>query len=216
MIEKDERVCEVLRKVCKAKGERGTWESHWTEVAQLVLPAYSDAFLGTRDNLSNGEKKNQYMYDSTAPAALTRFASVMESILTPRQQTWHSLRPIDPYLLKDRPTQLWFEEANNIVFRYRYGPKANYASQQHEVYMSLGAFGTGAMFIDKLADAPGIRYRTAPLEELFFEENHQGVIDTVYRLFCLNGRQLRQKFNDLPKEVAEEYGDVKSKAEFEK
>lgn len=206
MIEKDSRVVEVLKAVSKAKGDRGTWESHWTEIAELVLPAYSDAFLGVESGLAGGEKKNERMFDSTAPSALTRFASVMESILTPRQQTWHSLRPVDPYLLKDRQTQLWFEEANNMLFRYRYGPKANYASQQHEVYMSIGAFGTGAMFIDSLYGDKGIRYRTAPLAELFFEENHQGVIDTVYRVFTMKGKHLIQRFGkDLPKSVYEVY-----------
>lgn len=207
MMGENDRVQDVLKRVEKARGDRGNWESHWTEISELVLPAYSDLFQ-TRGGFytSNGEKKTERQFDSTAPAALTRFASVMESILTPRQQMWHSLRPSDDYLLKDYQTKLWYEEASKILFRHRYGARAFYASQQHEVYMSLGAFGTGCLFVDKLADGPGLRYRANHLGEIFFEENHQGMVDTVYRVFSLKGRQLLQKFGKkVPKEIFEEY-----------
>lgn len=203
MIGPSDKAEDLLRKVEKAEGERGTWESHWTEVAEYVIPAYSDMFQ-SRSVITPGEKKTEKVFDSTAISALSRFQSVMESILTPRQQTWHTIRPIDPYLLKDRETQLWFEQANDLLFRYRYAPYANYASQQAEVYASLGAFGTGCMFVDKLDQQNGIRYKATFLGEVFFRENHQGIIDTVYRVFKLTARQMIQKWeNDVPKEVKE-------------
>ena len=202
---KDDYVQDILRKVESARGDRANWESHWTEIAELILPSYSDLFT-SRGVITPGQKKTEKLFDATAPSALTRFASVMESILTPRQQTWHNLVPTDSYLRKDYQTKLWFEEANKTLFRYRYGPKANYASQQHEIYMSLGAFGTGCLFVDELQGQPGFRYRAIHLAEIFFAENHQGVIDTVYRVFTMKGRQLLQQFGkDCPEEVYKEY-----------
>lgn len=200
----DQRAEDILKRVDKARGDRATWEAHWTEIAEYVLPAYSDMFL-SRGVITPGEKKTDKVFDSTAQAALTRFRSVMESILTPRQQTWHRLKPSDPYLMKDRETQLWFEQANDILFRYRYAPSANYASQQSEVYASLGAFGTGCLFVDKLAKGKGLRYRTIFLGEVFFIENHQGIIDTVYRIFKMTSRQIHQKWGDkTPKKIMDE------------
>lgn len=202
----DDRVQDVIKRVEKARGDRGNWESHWTEIAELVLPSYSDLFESRGAYVSNGEKKTEKQFDATAPSALTRFASVMESILTPRQQTWHSLKPSDQYLMKDYQTKLWYEEATKVLFRHRYGAKSFYASQQHEVYMSLGAFGTGCLFIDKLSNDPGLRYRANHLGEIFFDENHQGMVDTVYRCFSMKGRQLLQKFGKkVPKEIFDEY-----------
>jgi hypothetical protein len=203
----DDRAQDVIKRVESIRGNRANWEAHWTEIAELVLPSYSDLFqTGSAIYTSNGEKKTERQFDATAPAALTRFASVMESILTPRQQTWHSLKPADTYLLKDYQTKLWYEEATKILFRHRYGARSFYASQQHEVYMALGAFGTGCLFVDKLADEKGIRYRANHLGEIFFEENHQGMVDTVYRIFSLKGRQMLQKFGKkVPQEVFTEY-----------
>ncbi len=207
MIPTDERAAEILKRIDKARGDRGTWESHWTEIAEYVIPAYSDMFLG-RGVITPGEKKNEKVFDSTAPSALTRFRSVMESILTPRNQTWHRLKATDPYLMKDRETQLWFEQANDLLFKYRYAPNANYASQQSEIYASLGAFGTGCMFVDKLAKGKGLRYRSIFLGEVFFVENHQGIIDTVYRVFKMTVRQIMQKWgDDAPKSIREKLVD---------
>jgi hypothetical protein len=61
--------------------------------------------------------------------------------------------------------------------------------------VSLGAFGTGGLFID---DDPGksIRYRSVHLSELFIAENHQGIIDTVHRRFTMTARQAAQKFGE--------------------
>lgn len=200
----DPRAEDILKRVDKARSDRATWESHWTDIAEYVIPAYSDMFM-SRGVITPGEKKSERVFDSTAPAALTRFRSVMESILTPRQQTWHRVKAVDPYLMKDRETQLWFEQANELLFRYRYSPSANYASQQSEVYASLGAFGTGCMFVDKLAGGKGLRYRTIFLGEVFFIENHQGIIDTVYRIFTMTARQIFQKWGDkTPKKIRDE------------
>jgi hypothetical protein len=129
----------------------------------------------------------------------------MESILTPRNQQWHRLKPTDPYLMKDRETQLWFEQSNELLFKYRYSPSANYASQQSEIYASLGAFGTGCLFVDKLDKGKGLRYRAIFLGEVFFVENHQGIIDTVYRCFKMTARQIAQKWgDDSPKRIKDD------------
>lgn len=211
----DDKADEILKRFEKVKDDRYNWEGHWQEIAELVIPSYSDMFLGISNSLTPGKKKTDKLFDSTAPAALTRFRSVMESILTPRQQTWHSLKPSDPYLMKDRDTKLWFEEVNKLLFHYRYAPNANYASQQSEIYGSLGAFGTGCMFVDSLASGKGFRYKAVFLGEVYFVENHQGIIDTVYRCFTMTTRQIVQKWGEkTPKQIKEELSE-KPDAEHE-
>ncbi len=194
----------VVKRAKELQGNRANWESHWEEIAERILPNYSTSFNGY-GNISQGDKRTQEVFDSTGSIALTRFASAMESMLTPRQGTWHRLAPSDPYLMKDRAVRLWFEDVNRILFKYRYAPKANFASQMHEVYMSLGAFGTGTLFIDDLQTskgADGIRYKSLFLGEIYFCENHQGIIDTSYRIFTMKARQMVQKWGDkVPKDI---------------
>lgn len=204
----DPRVEQLISEFEAAAGERGTFESHWEEVAQLVLPSYSGSFTGDGTSQTPGGKRTQYLYDSTAPIALPRFAAVMESMLTPRGSKWHGLEPEDPALLKDRATRLWMDEVNDLLFRYRYSPAANFSGQNHQIYLGLGAFGTGALFIDENAAAPGLRYRAVHLGEIFFFENHQGVVDKAKRRFMLSARQCEQQFgrDNLPDDIKKELG----------
>lgn len=197
-------ICDEFRRM---QGDRSNWESHWEEVARLVLPSYSGVFA-SQGFRSPGEKRTEHQFDSTAGSALVKFASVMESMLTPRNQTWHRLLPSDGYLLKDRASRLWFEEATRVLFSYRQQPQANFQAQNHENYMALGAFGTGCLFIDQLQPR-GLRYRAVHLGEIYFAENHQGIIDKALRRFELTARQAFQKWGDECSSKVKEKADKK-------
>jgi hypothetical protein len=192
----------IIRRFEEACGVRGNWESHWEEIARRVLPNYAGSFTSQGMVRSQGEKRTDEMVDATAAVALGRFSAAMESMLTPRNSRWHRCVPSDRVLMKNRLVRLWFEELTDTLFKYRYAPRANYASQQHEIYMGLGAFGTGALFIDKLKTG-GLRYRAIHLGEIYFLENHQGIIDTALRKFPLTARQARQWFgaDKLPEKI---------------
>tara|TARA_R110000824_G_scaffold20858_3_gene78202 strand:- start:3471 stop:5087 length:1617 start_codon:yes stop_codon:yes gene_type:complete len=197
---------DVIKRYDSLASARGVWETHWSEIAERVLPRYANTMNSPDSGLTRGEKKTAQMVDSTAALALERFAAAMESMLTPRNSKWHRLVPSDPVLARDNDVKLWFEDATNRLFKQRYSPKANYASQQHEVYVGLGAFGTSIMFVDG-HDRGGLRYQAVDLRELLFDNNHQGIVDTSYRKFSLTARQMQQRVDSkrwthLPDAVA--------------
>jgi hypothetical protein len=143
----DENALKTIKEQESAAGMRGHLEANWEQIALRILPNYANHFGNqNRTTLTKGEQNTHEMVDSTAALALTRFAAAMESMLTPRNSTWHQAIPSDEYLLKDRATRLWFDDLTKALFRYRYAPKANFASQKHEDYMMLGAFGTGSIY----------------------------------------------------------------------
>lgn len=202
---------QICRRYDKLDGELGNWRSHWEEIAERVLPRYSSHMSGAAagDAQTRGEKRTEKMFDSTAALGLERFAAAMESMLTPRNQQWHRLAPSDPYLANNRQVKLWFEEATNVLFKHRYAPKANYASQQHEAYIGLGAFGTSAIMTERHEQGAGLRYRALNLRELVFDMSAQGIVDTVYRKYSLKARQVQQRvdsgfFETGPKDLAKD------------
>ncbi len=212
----EERAQSVLKEQERAAGLRGQWEQVWEQIARRILTSYVLQFAGqNRAEQYPGQQFTEEMVDATGANALLRFAAVMESMLTPRSSTWHVLEPSDSYLMKDRQTRLWFEEATRQLFKMRYAPSANYASQKHEDYLMLGAFGTGAVYIDQLKSKRelGLRYKAVHLGQNYFMENHQGIIDTNYRKFSYTARQAVQHFGveNLPEKIVEEAKDgVKS------
>lgn len=200
---KDNLAGEIIAEYERLSGDRGTLESHWLEIADRVVPSHRSAFNSQKGNIFNkGQKQTEHIFDSTAAVALNRFAAILDSLLTPRNQTWHRLVVSEPALEKDRQTRLWFENLNRLLFKHRYAPRANFASQNQQNWKSLGAYGTGCVFIDPLDDdEPGLRYRNNHLSEIFFAENHQGIVDKAYRYFALTARQAMQKWGDVLPEV---------------
>ena len=174
------------------------FSGQWEEVAALIDPPSRNTFFYGAYN-APGQKKTQQQVDSSGQMALHRFAAICDSMLTPRNMQWHQLRPSDDYLMKDRSVRLWFEQVNDILFRYRYNPYANFTGQNQQNFQSLGAFGNAAMYVDKFdgrlyGGMRGLRYKAIPLGELFFHENHQGMVDGFIRWFRLTARQAVQKW----------------------
>lgn len=187
----DSRADEIIRRQERMFADRTIFEQHWREIAERILPR-SDVFM--RVNRPPGYKNTEKVFDATGNLALERFAAAMESMLTPRTQRWHKLSCKDDALDNIPAVKAYLDEVTQILFNVRYAPRANFASQANEVYMSLGAFGTGGMFIDDAMT--GIRYRSIHLSEMFIQENHQGVVDTVHRRFNMTARQAVQRFGE--------------------
>lgn len=177
---------------------------HWEEVAELILPTHRNTFYYGSYN-TPGEKKTQRQVDATGMMALSRFAAICDSLLTPRNSAWHQVTTNDDRIMKDRGARLWFEQATKLLFKHRYAPTANFSSQNLQNYVSLGAFGNGIMFVDPLQDVHhtrGLRYRSIPLGEVFFVENHQGQINGVIRWFKMTAAQAEKMWpNMLPPQL---------------
>lgn len=186
----DSRAEEAIREQEQMAGDRGVWEEHWREIAERVLPR-EDWFQAS--NKTPGEKRTEKVFDATAGLALERFAAAMESMLTPRTMKWHKLTVQDTELAGNQAVQAYLDEVTNILFQVRYSPRSNFASQVHENYMSLGAFGTGALFVDDIVGF-GLRYKSVHLSEIFFSENHVGMVDKVHRKFEMTARQAAERW----------------------
>lgn len=199
----EELVLATMRLFSQLQGVRNTFASHWEEIAQLIQPTSRNTFYYGNQN-TPGEKKTDKQVDATGMMALSRFGAICDSLLTPRNMTWHHLGSNLEYLMKDRATRLWFEHATKQLFRYRYAPIANFSSQNQNVYQGLGAYGTSSNFIDKPSGGKGLRYKALPLGETFFYENHQGIIVGMVRWFRLTAMQAARvpEWKDsLPEEI---------------
>lgn len=192
-------VQDTLREFNELQTWRNIFATHWEEVAELILPTSRNTFMFGNYN-TPGQKKTDRQVDATGMLALSRFSAICDSLLTPSNSYWHGLTAADEYVMKDRATRLWYEQATRILFRMRYMPEANFIAQNQQKYQSIGAFGNTGLFIDELDPAVsgkrGLRYKAIPLGELFFHENHQGQVDGFIRWWRMTARQAKQKWPD--------------------
>lgn len=187
----------IMREFSQYQSRRSMFAQQWEEVAQLILPTSRNTFYYNNYN-SPGQKKTQQQVDATGALALHRFCAIADSLVTPRNMQWHGLQG-DEYVMKDRATRLWFENTTKAIFRQRYDANANFAGQNYNNWQSLGAFGNSTMYIDKYdarwhGGGRGLRYKSVPLGETFFGENHQGKVDRMIRWFRLTAYQAAQKW----------------------
>lgn len=191
----DERADAYIREHEQLASRRGVWENHWREVAERVRP---NANYFQRRDRPGGDKRQEKVFDATAPLALPKFAAAVISMSFPANQRYQRLAATDPALEKDDSVRKYLDAFTDLLFRVRYSPTANFQSQSGEVVLDVGAFGTGVLFIDDVYGI-GIRYKSFPLSECWIAEDAHGRVDTLYRKFKYTPHQAATMFGGLSK-----------------
>lgn len=191
---------EIIDRFNTKTAARATWENHWQEVAELVHTKQAD-FTSQRQP---GEKRETKIFDSTAPYALQNFAATAVSYTAPATEKWHTLRHPSDAAMEVQSIAEFYEALTDTLFRYRYSGRSAFQSQVYENYLTMGAFGTGAMWIGS-NDAPGmgpIWYKAKPLSAIYMAENAHGVVDQVDEKTEYTARQAYQMYGDkLPASI---------------
>lgn len=218
-----ERQEELVRATTQRLNEqlatRGSLNMICEEVAARVAPAWKNSFNFLSTNTPY-QKNTDQQVDSNGMMALSRFMAICDSLLSPRNQTWHTLGPEDDYLVKDREARLWFYNTTRKLFKFRYSPVSNFSANNQGVYHSLGAFGTGVLFIDQFYDMMGrrkaLRYKNIPFGDIYLEQNHQGLYDGFTRIMRLTAREafkqwpgMQDRWPEMIKQALEKNSDRK-------
>ena len=183
----------------RSSSSRGNLNSQCQKIADLIWPSQSRLFGSFGEDTTEGEERGEEAYDTSPCSALNKFTSILDSLLTPMDQIWHRITPELAHFKKDRRTNLWLEELNGNIFRKRYAPTSGFVSQNQLVYKGLGAYGNSALFTDEFKGRRGergFRYKNIHLSELYFLENHQGIVEDVYRHYKATAHQIVKRWGD--------------------
>jgi len=175
----------IISRFNRVVSERRNWEHHWDEVARLVLPT-----RGFNNAREPGTRRGNQIFDSTAPIALVRLASMLHSLLTNPAIKWFSLRAEDVGLMKNRAVQVWLEDATDRMLGLFNSPASGFATAVHEVYLDLGAFGTGIMAI---RDDMELTFQARPLNNLYIATDDRDRVVQSYRHFDMRAREMLEQ-----------------------
>ena len=134
----------IIRRYDKMRGNRSTWEAHWQEVAELVLPRRADF----QTKLTRGLKRTEKIYDGTAPWAAEQLAAGLQSFLTSPEQPWFALTLKNKSMLNNKGVRDWLLETQRAMYDIFNSPEMNFHPQAHELYLDIAAFGTSVMYKD--------------------------------------------------------------------
>lgn len=172
-----EKFDKLLKRISAAEANKQQWDDHLRQCYRFAMPERN-----TIDKWNPGQKKNEYLFDSTAPDALEDFAGRMELELVPPNINWMKLEAGTdvPEEEQDKVDE-YLEETTDIVFQHI--NSSNFSSQIHEAFLDLG-ISTGAVIVEA-GDGiqSSLNYRCVSLSELLLEQTSKGLIENVYRKF---------------------------------
>ena len=181
-------VANLDRRFQQLQSQRSNWESHWQEVADLMLPRKADI----TKKRTQGDKRTERIFDGTAIHAVELLASSLHGMLTSPSTPWFSMRYRDPMLQGDDEANEWLELA--IDQMYQQFNRSNFQQEVHELYYDLVTFGTAAMYVE--GDQDGLRFQSRHIAEIYISQNQNDIVDTVFRKFRLSARAMAQRFGE--------------------
>jgi len=187
---------ELKNNLSRLMEKRSTWESHWQEIADLMLPRKAEI---TKER-ARGDKRSTQIFDATGIHSLELLAASLHGMLTSSANRWFSLRFKEAILNEDDEAREWLEDS--IDKMYLAFARSNFQQEIFENYHDLIAFGTSCLMVEEDEDDI-IRFSARHIKEIYIEENKKGLIDNVYRKFKLTADQAIQKFGaeNLSKEI---------------
>lgn len=205
-------VTRIITKQESLKSFRSPWENLWQDCANYVNPNRGD-FSTIR--YRGDQSRYDLIYDTTAPLANEQLASGLHGFLTSPSQRWFSLKTFDDNLNKELAVKEWLDQITTMMYDRIFNiPDSNFNSQAHELYLDLGAFGTGVMMVQDIP-GKGVTFRTFHLADCYIQENDAGFVDTLYRKYKRTGKQLIERFGEAVPENVRKVSEKDPFREFE-
>lgn len=177
----------LLRRYETLLAERRLYEPLWQEIADYILPRKSSITF----QRAPGQKQTQRLFDSTAIHANELLAASMQGALTSSAVKWFRLKTRREDLNALSSVASWLDECADRI--YLALQQSNFSAELQEVYLDLGAFGTGALLIEEADPRPGrafsgFRFHALQLGTYVIAEDATGRVDTLYREVRMTAR----------------------------
>lgn len=168
--------------------ERSSFDSHWRELGDFMLPRRTRFWAGDRNR---GDKRNQNIIDSTATQAAGTLRSGLHAGLTSPARPWMKLTTPDPDLAEHGPVKEWLHVVTQrmlMIFA-----TTNLYNVLPTLYGDMGVFGTSAMsVIDDSLDV--FRCYAYPIGSYALGQDERGRVATFIRDYQLTVRQIVKTF----------------------
>lgn len=185
---------QVLALYKQIDADAGQWRNTWEDLARYIHPA-KIGFIGEREE---GQKKTEYIFDSTALQALDDLGHYLSTALTPNAHQWAKLQLKDHETSKQVEVREWLEHASKVLASEWLS--SNFYKMAGECYKDIGCFGTMTMECHEKFDArgqhAGLNFENVYMREAGGIQNRYGEIDVTCREYEKNAVSWYQEFGE--------------------
>lgn len=180
---------EIIQKYSDLNSDRGTYLSHLQEIANYMAPTQAAVL----QQMTEGGKRMEYIYDGTALRAVDNFANGLFANLTPVSSPWFAMSCRNKAMNEIPAVKFWLSDTTE---RMRAAINSSNAGMAlFEIYKLLGWAGTGVVYIDK-GTRYALNFRTFNPAVCVWEEDPQGIVDALYRVESFSPRKCVQSWGD--------------------
>ncbi len=196
----------IIRRFKLARENRSQWNTHWQEVADLVLPTRDFTVIQP-----GGIRRRMNIYDGTAPKAHTELSATLDGLLTNAALKWFAMNPADDDLIEDHEVKLWLEDATNTMLRWLGNPRSGFATAIWEIYQDLVGFGTAVMLPRNEPDA--MHFQAIPLANMYLVPNERDEVVTAYRHIFMAAHEVVARWGNAASERVHKLADNEKSAD---
>lgn len=170
------------------KNDRSSFEAHWRELGDHLLPRRTRFFTGDRNK---GDRRTSKIFDSTGRFAVRTLQSGLHAGLTSPARPWMKLTTPDPDLAKVPSVRAWLSVVTQrmmVIFQ-----QTNLYNALPIIYGDMGVFATGCMGI--IEDTKDLfRCYTYPIGSYAIGLDQRGLATAFTRDYQLSVRQVIETF----------------------
>ena len=175
------------------KTARANFENLWQEVVRFICPDRADFTV----KQAIGANRYGKLLNSVGVESAQFLAASLGGMMTDPSAKWFLLKFAGGGYVGDA-WQQWLTECNEIFWYELYSPYANFGSALNETYFDDVSINTSMMYVGWNEKRNGLMFQARTVAECVIDENAEGIVDRVYRKFCLSARQLVEKFKGFP------------------
>jgi len=178
----------VNYRVSQLDQERSSYIPHWREIGNFISTRRPRFLI---KDINKGDRRNNFILDSTATLAWRDAKAGMTSGLTPSSRNWFEMTTGNPNLRALDNVQQWLFESTMRMREVI--QRSNFYNRVPEFYGDSMAFATAAMLVEP-NDKKVFHTRVVPIGSYMFSNNPVGKIDTFYREFSMTIKQMVDDF----------------------
>jgi hypothetical protein len=189
--EERQRVQEYVRRAQMLMSQRGPFNDTWDQISEVLRP---DATSFTGQFSQQGQKTGQTLFDSTGQHAAELLAAGFYSLLTNPQTKWFEITTTNPRLRDQRDVQIWLNDVTQILLTEIARPQTGFTMAMQEANMDYVTYGNSILYETQKANRITLEFHALPLQECYFVEGPDGMVQALYRLYMRKVFEVVDKF----------------------
>lgn len=169
---------------------RDPWMGYYQQLADVLLP--TQAYFTSAK--SPGTQQGTSIFDGTPRLALRSLATTIDGLIKPKSSSWFDVEIEDEDMMELDEVKLWLESVKDRMWHHMYRKDARFIQRSGEVDLALTCFGWGTLWVQENSTNSGLSFRSFHNSKVAFDENIEGVINSIAVTEPMTARQAEMMY----------------------